>query len=44
MRNKLRSCRVQRLVYVFENSKTVTGNPQLDDGLDTLASAFSDDE
>ena len=44
LRNKLRSSRVQKLVYVFENTKPVNKDAPLDDGLDSLAAAFSDEE
>ena len=44
LRNRLRSTRVQKLVYVFENTKPVDKDAPLDDGLDALASSFDVDE
>ena len=35
---------VQKLVYVFENTKPVNKDAPLDDGLDSLGAAFSDEE
>ena len=41
LRNRLRSCRVQKLVYVFENTKPVP-EKDLDEGLDALVSCIED--